>query len=333
MRKGSPRFWLVVKTFLAAVVVAAVGWQFAKLLRNPALQEHEFTLRWEYLIPAGLLYLGCHCVWGTFWVQLLWNQGVNISWSLGMRAYFVSQLAKYIPGKAWVILWRVALLRKHNAGTAIVAVTATYETLTSMATGAMLAVCLLPWAGLGLGLTLYHGLALAAVGLMPLAAGAVNILAARMVKNKRGPDAKPFPAPSFLLLCRGMLQAMVGWLFLGLSLWLTVAGLSSTPTPLNPELFLEDLSAVAISYVAGFAAFILPGGFGAREAVLQKVLAVQLLPTEGGAAAPVAAIIAIVLRIIWTSFEVAISIICWIMNKQSSRVASEPGATSERTEA
>ncbi len=229
-------------------------------------------------------------------------------------------MAKYIPGKAWVIVWRVALLRKYGASTGVVAVTATYETLTSMATGAMLAVCLLPWAGLGLGLTLYHGLALVAVGLMPLAAGAVNILAARIVKKKRGPDSTPLPAPTFLLLCRGMLQAMLGWLCLGASLWLTVAGLSPTPPAWSTDMFLEDLSAVAMSYVAGFAAFILPGGFGAREAVLQKVLAVQLLPTEGVAAAPVAAIIAIVLRILWTAFEVLISLACWLTNKRVERI-------------
>jgi len=317
MRKGSKRLLLVLKTFLALVVIAAVAWQFAKLLQKPELYASELRFRWEYLIPAGLLYLGCHCVWGTFWVQLLWGQGVRIGWLAGMRAYFISQLAKYVPGKAWVILWRVALLRKYGAGTAIVAVTATYETLTNMATGAMLAVCLLPWAGLGLDLNVYHGLALGCVALLPLAAGAVNILAAKMLKNRRGAEAKPLPAPGFLLLCRGMLQSLVGWIFLGVSLWLTVAGLSTIEPAWNLDTFLEDLSAVAISYVAGFAAFILPGGFGAREAVLQKVLAVQLLPTEGAAAAPLAAIIAIVLRILWTAFEVAVSLTCWLANKRS----------------
>jgi hypothetical protein len=333
MSKGSKRWLLALKTLLALVVVAAVGWQFWKLLQKPELHEHPFTARWEYLIPAGLLYLCCHFVWGTFWVQLLWGQGVVIGWAAGMRAYFISQLAKYVPGKAWVIVLRVALVRKYGASTAVVAVTATYETLTSMATGAIVAVCLLPWAGIGHQMTVYHWLALGAVGLIPLGAGVLNILAAKLVKNKRGPDAKPLPAPSFLLLCRGMIQALAGWIFLGVSLWLTVAGLSTTEPSWNLDTFLEDLSAVAISYVAGFAAFIMPGGFGAREWVLQEVLTKQLTPAEGSAAAPVAVIIALVLRIVWTSCEVAVSFAAWLTNRAARRVAIAAEAKSERIEA
>ncbi len=75
-------------------------------------------------------------------------KGVQVSWYAGLRAYFVSQLGKYVPGKAWVILMRVGMLRHDaHAHPIPVAVTATYETLCSMAAGALLGVLLLPQLG------------------------------------------------------------------------------------------------------------------------------------------------------------------------------------------
>jgi uncharacterized membrane protein YbhN (UPF0104 family) len=52
-------------------------------------------------------------------------------------------------------------------------------------------------------------------------------------------------------------------------------------------------AAVTLSYVVGFVVLVSPGGLGAREAVLLHVL--------GG---PVAAVVALVLRLVWTTFEV-----------------------------
>ncbi|HYH64231.1 MAG TPA: hypothetical protein VD866_05990, partial [Urbifossiella sp.] len=142
------RLWLVVKTLLAAAIVVAVGLQFARILGQPALNPYPFDLRVGYLIPAGVLYLLAHCCWGSFWVRLLRSQGVNVSLVHGLRAYFVSQYGKYVPGKAWVVFIRVAMLRGVGGGKSLaVGVTAVYETLTSVAAGALLAAPLLPQLG------------------------------------------------------------------------------------------------------------------------------------------------------------------------------------------
>ncbi len=296
---------------VALALIAAVAITFAKLLDSPALKEREFRARWEYLLPAGLLYLMCHTLWGTFWVQLLRGQDVRISWLAGVRVYFVSQFGKYVPGKAWVILLRVMLLRGRGISPAIIAVTGTYETLTNMAAGAVLGVCLLPWAGLGFAFDSASGFVLLGLGTVPLVFLVLNRLGRRVIRKYRGPDARPLPAPALGLLVRGFAQALVGWVLLALSLWLTVCAVATEPTALGAELFLQDLAAVAISYVTGFAALILPGGFGAREGVLKTMLAGQLISTEGSAAEPVAALVAVTLRIVWTIFEVAFAVALW----------------------
>ena len=95
---------------LPAAIMIAVGWQFAAILRRPELQDVSFPCRLEWLLPAMLLYLAAHTIWASFWVTLLHSQGLQIPFPLGVRAYFVSQYGKYIPGKVWVIVIRVVML-------------------------------------------------------------------------------------------------------------------------------------------------------------------------------------------------------------------------------
>jgi hypothetical protein len=301
---------------IALGLVAAVGYTFAKLLDSPELKAREFHARWEFLLPAGLLYLMCHTLFGTFWVQLLRGQGVQISWFAGVRVYFVSQFGKYVPGKAWVILLRVMLLRGRGISPAVIAVTGTYETLTNMAAGAVVGVCFLPWANVGISLDSSAGFVLLGICTVPLVFFVINKIGRRIIAKYRGPDARPLPTPTFGLLVRGFMQAILGWMLLALSLWLTVCGIATEPTALGVDLFLQDLSAVALSYVTGFAALILPGGFGAREGVLKTMLSGQMTGTEGSAAEPVAALVAVTLRIVWTIFEVAFALALWKLGKQ-----------------
>ena len=110
------RIWLTRgwKPALALVIVVLVAWHFVRILARPELDPYPFALRFEYLVPAGLLYLGAHSCWAWFWVRLMRSQGVEVGFFDGLRAYFVSQFGKYVPGKAWVILIRVALLREQK---------------------------------------------------------------------------------------------------------------------------------------------------------------------------------------------------------------------------
>lgn len=312
------RIFVLLKTVVAAVLIVAVGWHFEKLLRQPAVWEHIRAARFEYLIPAGFLYLAAHIVWGTFWVQLLRNQGVEVPWFVGIRAYFVSQFGKYVPGKAWVLVLRVALLRHRGLSPTVVAVTATYETLTSMAAGALLGICLLPFAGERIGITLdsTQGLGLVAVAALPLALG----LMTRFVKR--------LPNPPLWLLFRGLVQDSLGWCLLALSLWLTVRGVVSADLVLDLRGFGQNLAAVTLSYVAGFVVLVSPGGLGAREFVLQQILAPDLVPKLGSAAAGVAVVVALTLRLVWTAFEVVFALLLLALGRREPKSHPEPLSSS-----
>ncbi|HEX4607573.1 MAG TPA: hypothetical protein VH092_05145 [Urbifossiella sp.] len=303
------RLWLVAKTVLAVGIVAAVGLQFARILRQPALNPYPFDLRVGYLVPAGVLYLLAHCCWGSFWVRLLRSQGVHVGLVYGLRAYFVSQYGKYVPGKAWVVFIRVALLRGVDGGRPLaVGVTATYETLTSMAAGALLAAALIPRLGVLPEAVSPNVGWVVALALLPLALAVLNKLAARRVARLRGPGGVPLPSPPLGLLAQGMVHGVVGWALLGLCVSLGVAAVVPGDPGWQPAAhYPADVGAMALAYVSGFFVLVAPGGLGVRELLLEAAIRPRFAPDLGAeVAAGLGVVIALVLRFAWTLAEVVV---------------------------
>lgn len=302
IRKWLVRGW---KPALALLIVVLVARHFVRILSRPELDPYPFALRIEYLVPAGLLYLGAHTCWAWFWVRLMHSQGMQVRFYDGLRAYFVSQFGKYIPGKAWVYFIRMGMLRSTPGATPmVVGVTATYETLSSMGAGALVGVLLLPWIGV-MPRVLSDNLAIVfVIAASPLFLGVLNKLAARKIAKLRGPDAPPLPSPPLLLLLQGLLHGTFGWCLLGLSLALAVRAVAHEPPATTLDSFLADLGAVSLSYVSGFFVLVAPGGLGVREVVLQYALSPRFEPALGDSLATAqAVVVALVLRLTWTVAE------------------------------
>src|SRR5262249_55867674 len=73
---------------------------------------------------------------------LLHSLGQQPSRLAAFRAYYVSQLGKYLPGKAVAVVMRVALVRSPGVSGGVAALTTFYEVLTTMASGVLLAAVL-----------------------------------------------------------------------------------------------------------------------------------------------------------------------------------------------
>ncbi|MBX9584345.1 MAG: flippase-like domain-containing protein [Gemmataceae bacterium] len=319
------RLWLALKTVLAAAIVVGVGRQFADILTAPELNPYPFPLRVEYLPPAALLYFLAHACWAGFWVRLLHSQGVPVGWWAGWRAYTVSQLGKYVPGKAWVILIRVGMLRgTPGARPLVVGVTATYETLTSMAAGALIGVALLPSLGVLPPELSGKGFLLLAVGGLPVVLGVVNKLAARRASRLRGPDAPPLPSPPLGLLAQGLIHGAAGWCLLALSLALTIRAVAPDPPAWGWDAFRADLGTVCIAYVAGFVVLVAPGGLGPREYFFRVLLTPRFVAAglTLKLAKALAAVVAIVLRVAWSGPEVLIA--AWLYLRRPPPTGEPP---------
>jgi uncharacterized membrane protein YbhN (UPF0104 family) len=259
-------------------------------------------------------------------VRLLRYEGVAVTWFAGLRAYFVSQFGKYIPGKVAVIVIRVAMLGSPGTRLAV-GVTATYETLTSMAAGALVGVLLLPYLGVLPPEVSANTVLLFGFAALPVALVLLNRLAVRVAARSRRPDAPPLPSPSPWLLAQGLLHGALGWCLLGVSLGLVIRAVAPQPPAWDVPAYLGELAAVSLSYVLGFVVLVAPGGLGVREYMLTLTLTPRFATTmDGAVAAGQAVVVALVLRLTWSGMELCWTLGLWWFGRPTAKplAASQP---------
>ena len=298
------------------LIVVVVVWYIRRTLVDAwqQLSQQHWHCDFAWLALSGGLYLlGTLCC-AIFWHRTLRALGQPVGLGQAIRAYYIGQLGKYVPGKAMVVILRTGLLRGQGVDTSLAAVSVFFETLTMMATGALMAAAMLAVWFRGQTLLLW-----AALGMM-LVAGLPTLLPVfrRLVRltgvGRSNPEVAEKLAdlgvPTMLV---GWMLTGLGWAILGLSFWATLRALGAgDANPLN-QLHLCT-TAITLAMVAGFVSFV-PGGAVVREAVLTQLM----VPYLGDAIALVAAVL---LRLVWLVAELLISAILMAVRRQTP--ASRP---------
>jgi uncharacterized membrane protein YbhN (UPF0104 family) len=306
-----------VKAVVAVVVLWAVGRHVLRTWND--LADHRLTLRFEpaWLLASGLLYLAGLSAYGVFYERILRASATPIRLVPALRAYLVSHLGKYVPGKAMVVVMRAGMAAPFGARASTAAIATFYETLVMMAAGGFVAAAGFAVAGdsghvafamPGWGpieLPVYRLAALSGLGLgLAFLAVAVPPVFTRLASLVSlpipgvGPEA--LPRLSGGLLMRGLSWSSLGWVLLGLSQLAVVRAMDASATTRVPasELAPVVIAAVALATIAGFVVAVLPGGLGVREGVLMSALAPALGPDPSVVAA-------LVLRLVWVVAELA----------------------------
>ncbi len=286
---------VAVKVAVAVVVLAFVGRHVARTwddLRRPGKALHVEP---AWVVAGAVLYVAGLAAFGAFFARIMKASPTPVGTAAAVRAYVISHLGKYVPGKAMVVVMRVGLVVPYGARPATAAFATFYETLVMMAAGALLAAV-----GFGLGsrpvqvvpLGLAAGLAVAFLVVVdPRVFPGISKLVT-MPFPKVGPEA--MPEFSRTLLGVGLLWSLLGWGLMGLSQVAVVRAVS--PGGVAPGLWLLVTASVALATVAGFVVAVLPGGLGVREGVLMATLE----PALGRDRAVVAAL---ALRLTWVVAE------------------------------
>jgi glycosyltransferase 2 family protein len=341
--------WYAWKYGLPLLVAAAVGYYFYDKLNRPGLWAANFEPRVEWLIPAAILYLLAYTVWGRYYVTLLRNQGATVATATGLRAYFISQMGKYVPGKVLVIVIRIAMLGKIGISRTAVGITAVYESLVWGGAGAAVGILLLPpslWDGLRAELQARGG-NLPAMDrfwlILPLVAAPIGLVGLNRFVNRvnrwrKGADAAQLPRVKLHMVVFGLLFDSIGWLILGGSLLMTLRGLQPNAGPLTFDDYFNLVSIAAIAYVLGFAAFFMPAGVGVRDIALQLLLAVELRSQLGAnvAAAQLdafAAMLAVMFRLMGTAMELITAALMYRFAPPAAREAVRHAVIDEEGEA
>ena len=285
---------------MIVAVVAALVWTIHKAVlefHNQPIQLSD--INFTRLALAAVVYVGTLLFSWVYWYQVLiaFKQKPRLLKSIG--AFYISQLGKYVPGKAMVVIIRTDRVRDDKVSIAPAAASVFVETFTWIFVGAAIASCLLI-----VKFQQFRWLQVTAVLLM-VGAGIVtwppifNWIATKIrpINSKRHSYAVDLRT-----MITGWIALAIGWTLNGCCLWLVISALPGA-NPTNAHLAVT-LAAVTLATVGGFVSLI-PGGLGVRELVM-----IPLLGSEFGTV--VAVMAAILVRLVWLSAELASSAILYV---------------------
>ncbi len=303
------------KSGVAIIVLWAVGRHVIRTYSD--LRGRSESLHFEpiWLTAAGVLYLAGLLAYAVFFELVLRSGPTPVPLLPAWRAYIVSHLAKYVPGKAMVVVVRSGMVVPYGGRASTAAVATFYETLVMMSAGGLVAaagfaaatrtdtVALSLWVLGRIELPVYRLASLAAIGLglafLIVVLPPVFIRVAHLVTLPiKGVGRDALPRVTGRLLAQGLFWSCGGWVLLGLSQISVIRAFDPAGADAVAALGLAPvvIASVALATVAGFVVAVLPGGLGVREGVLMSALA----PVLGSDHAVVAALL---LRLVWVAAE------------------------------
>lgn len=296
-----------IKFLIVAVMLVWVGMTFYHSWGD--LTAHRWKFQYGWLAFSGLFYLLGYFPAAIFWHHTLGAMGQKADLPASLRAYYISQLGKYTPGKAMVVIMRADMIRGKTVRASCAAACVFLETFTLMSSGAFFAAAI----------TLFwfrdhpeYSRFLVLNGIMLVLSCVPTIPPFfRFVAEKLGVGKGDPQMPEKMRQIRwrtvmyGWFLMIFTWTFFGLSLWGTIHGLGLQAGPIT-----ELPRYVAISAMSVVLGFVLmtPGGLGAREWVIFQCLApiFALSPDIGSSAEAFAIAVAAAQRVISIVAEVVI---------------------------
>jgi hypothetical protein len=191
------------------------------------------------------------------WRRLLRGWDQRLPYTRAARAWTISNLGRYIPGKVWSVAGLVVLAERAGVRRSAAAVSAFAMQAVVLGTGVVLTAVATPHAASPI---LLGGAVLAALALIGVLAWRRTALWLGKLADSTTP-LPPLPV-SAILLSSGLM--LVSWMTFGVAFWMLIRGLissASVPIPAAMGMF-------ALGYVMGLVAVIAPGGIGVRDLAL-----------------------------------------------------------------
>lgn len=305
IRSGSTtaRLLLVAKIIIFALVVWGLGKAIGDAYEEFGKSSVRWSrLSWSWLSASSLFFAAAQLPMAWFWQQLLRAMGIDVRYLAALRAFWLGHLGKYVPGKLLVVAIRTGMLNRPIGSTPLAVTSVFVETLTYMATGALLASLSLmaiyrdQWQ-----MQLLCGLAVLGLGVF------ISPPVLRRIVQRLSGDQDLTNASrqvDWRLLAEGIAASLVAWAFNILSLWAAINALPIVDyVPFTSSTALRLTASLTVAVVAGFAS-LLPGGLGVREWVLDR-----LMFSEFGKAIAISS--ALVLRVVWLMTELLGSVILY----------------------
>jgi uncharacterized membrane protein YbhN (UPF0104 family) len=232
-----------------------------------------------YLALATIVLAVSYAMVAALWAAAL-RRAAGLRLARGMRIWFASNLARYVPGNVWSFVGAVELARREGVPRRTTLAVMTLAQLLSVGTALLVGLPVLVAGKARLGLA--AGLGGLAVALAAVLAVALRHRLAALLRRRYpevGGAGELVPSPR----TAAALAAGYGlyWVVTGLAFAILVHSLR----PLAAGQIPLAVAAYAAAYAIGFLSLVTPAGLGVREGVLTVAL-VQIMPA--GAALAVA---------------------------------------------
>lgn len=300
---------------LATVIVSFVAVAFiVHALRRDgpaALEAWRITsVKWHWMgVSVGGAFAG-HAFYVLGWQRLLRGLGVRAAFVDLLRLFLVSNLGRYLPGgKAWQMAIIASMATDNGFPPARMAASSLAQGIVGMGVGVIV---LIAAAGSSLDVSpLWLAASMAFLVALLLLPGFVRRLPKiAAAVEERSPGATAVKMHTMWSL---IWTAAASWLLWGVAFYaLGQAVLSSIPS------LATSVTAWTASFLAGLVLIIAPAGLGAREGVMQAVLAQAALPTSE------ILILVVLARIGVTLFDLfpALLLLAWRHRRNASSAVS-----------
>lgn len=302
--------WSVCKKIAGVIIVPLIFYFIGKSVYREwdVISGYNWTPSLLWFISSIVVLLITYLLFGFIWVLILRMIHVKMDWFKGISIFLISMFGRYIPGGVWSALGRIYLCRLEGIPDSMPAVSVLLEqTYLVVSAGLVFTVSLLFWNDTGSALRV-----LPAVFILPLffvflhPRPFLKILNPVLSKFGRGPIHISLSFKQMLILA-GYYSSH--WLVTGTAFYFFIC--SFYPLALY---YIPILSGIyAISFVAGYVAFIAPAGLGVREGALTVLLSF-FIPT------PIAIGVALLSRLWLIGVELTILLIL-LLNAETRKMA------------
>ena len=275
----------IIKRILQVILIAVIFYFLARNLyiNWNKIAEYNWRINYYFLLFSWLLSVG-----GGFLIALGWNLilrvlGGRLSHKRALKIFFITDLAKYIPGKVWTMVGKVYMCKEEGVPVAVTSTSVVIQPLIQVISGLLIFLLSLPfWTKtsdfinnlyfffllIPLGLLLLHP----AIMTKPL-----NFVLKKLKQKPIELKIKYSHILSILLLWCGL------WVLTGITYYFLI--ISVHPFPL-----LNLPVTIGIFAIAGVSQFLTPSGIGVLEGMLTVLLGLYF-------PIPVAILIALLVRV------------------------------------
>jgi len=272
------RYWVVVTTFLALIVIA-----FSVTYVVRQLADDMADVRWSDLEPdplylglSALVFLVCVFVGSLIWTGAHKGMGGPLSWAECARSHCIAAVAGYLPGNGLKFAGKAYLTRRQGVSWALSSGAVLFEFAGQAATRVVVALTIiqqplveaLGWEALAPYLPVLRAASWLGLLAMPF----VTIQAVRLLGRREGSAWRD--ADVRLGMLWGTLLLMcVNWILYGLGYTLLMRSLY----PVRSDQVLTVVFSTTASFLISLIMFFVPAGLAVREGVMLYTLG-RVLP-------------------------------------------------------